>query len=228
MTEDEIRAVTQDFVNAALLCKEAGVDGVQLHAAHGYLLSQFLSPCYNTRTDAYGGSIENRARLLFEVYDAVRAAVGDDYPIFIKINASDLEDGGLTEAESTWVCQQLDARGIDAVELSSGVGLSRNSRPSPKIPDEEAEGCFAAPAQALAEVIGAPVISVGGYRTPAIIERFLNEGNIAAIALCRPLIREPALAARWQAGDTRKADCISCSKCFIPRVHSCPQVTPME
>lgn len=224
MTTDEIADVVRGFADSALKCKQAGADGVQLHGAHGYLICQFLSPFYNKRTDAYGGPIENRARLLFEAYDAVRAAVGANYPVMVKINYSDLVDGGLTPEDSTWVCQELDRRGIDAIELSAGVGLGRESSPSRRVNEAADEAYFAQPALELAEVVNAAVISVGGYRTPAVIEDVLNRGKIAAVSMCRPFIREPGLAARWKAGDLRPAECISCSKCFAPKTLICPVI----
>ncbi len=216
MTTDDIKAVVADFGKAAKRCREAGADGVQIHGAHGYLISQFLSPYYNKRNDAYGGSIENRARFLFAVYDEIRAQVGDAYPVLIKINYSDLVENGLTGDECVWVCKQLEKRGIDAIELSSGIGLGKESRPAQI---NGGEGYFAEGALRLAEEVKTPVITVGGYRTPKSIEEFLNKGNISAVSLCRPLIREPGLPAKWQAGDISAALCISCNKCFeVPQL----------
>ena len=217
MSIEDIGNVTNDFAQAALKCKTAGADGVQIHAAHGYLLSQFLNPQYNTRQDQYGGSIENRARFLLEVYDAVRAQVGPNYPVILKINYHDLEEPSITGEECRWVCQELDRRGIDAIELSAGLVSSIKSGPSRRIIHEEDEGSFAAWAVELSATINVPVISVGGFRTPAIAEHWLNKGNIAAISLCRPLIREPGLVRRWQSGDLSKAQCISCNKCYMPK-----------
>lgn len=216
MTADEIHSVTEDFARAAAACKAAGADGVQIHAAHGYLLSEFLSPATNQRTDQYGGSIENRARFLLEVYDAMRAAVGKDYPIWIKINGDDLTDPGITTEEFLWVCRQLEARGIDAIEVSGGVGLTPKSSSVQPVPGEEREAYFSAPATALAQVVSVPVITVAGHRQPARILKALEDTGAVAASLCRPFIREPALAARWLQGDDAPATCISCSKCFRP------------
>ncbi|MEG0036139.1 MAG: NADH:flavin oxidoreductase [Oscillospiraceae bacterium] len=197
MTREQIAGIVKDFGKAAKICKDAGADGVQIHCAHGYLLSEFLSPYYNKREDEYGGSIENRARAVLEVYDEVRAAVGKDYPVLIKINYTDLiEENGLTAEDSTWVCKELSKRGIDAIELSSGLALTKESRPSLKVVEGAAEGHFTAGALALSAVIPTPVISVGGYRSKEQIERVLNEGNIAAIAICRPFVN-PMFIADW-------------------------------
>lgn len=225
MTEADIAGVVEDFAAAAERCRRGGADGVQIHGAHGYLLSQFLSPYYNRRTDGYGGAIANRARIVFEVYDAVRARVGAGYPIWIKINSEDLVDGGLTLAESRWVCGELARRGIDAVEVSGGINVKTGGRSSPvrTKADEDDEAGFADAALALAGDIASDVVSVCGYRTPSVIDAWLNKGKITGISLCRPLICEPGLIGRWRGGDTAKARCISCNRCFrYPEPVSCP------
>ena len=217
MTKEDIKALVESFAKAAVKCKEAEVDGVELHSAHGYLLSQFLSPYFNKRTDEYGGSLENRARLVYEVLDAVREAVGQEYPVWIKINSSDLVEETTTLTEYISVCKELEKRGIDAIEFSAGIGQGWKSSPIKRIKTEEDEGSFAQEAIELAENVSVPVISVGGYRTPRIINEWLTKGGIEAIALSRPLICEPALINAWKEGRQEKAKCISCNKCFIPQ-----------
>lgn len=216
MSADEIKRLAASFAEAALRCKEAGADGVELHAAHGYLLSQFLSPFLNQRTDEYGGGIEGRSRALFEVYRAARAAVGPDYPIWVKINCKDLVEPSTTPEEFAWVCEKLATEGIDAIEVSGGLGMSLESAPMQVIKKPEQEGTFAPEALAVAARVSAPVISVGGFRSPDKIEEWLNKGNIAAVALSRPLMSDPDLPGRWQKGERAKARCISCNKCFRP------------
>lgn len=216
MTKEDIAAVTKAFGEAAARCKQAGADAVQLHGAHGYLLSQFLSPVYNKRTDEYGGPIENRARFLLEVYDEARRQVGPDYPLWVKINYADLEEPSITPEECIWVCQELERRGINAIEVSAGLGNGRDSSPSRRVAGEAGEGYFADAARAVAAAVKVPVLSVGGFRTPAVIEAALQTDGIEAVSLCRPLIREPGLPNRWLSGDASKATCISCSKCFKP------------
>jgi 2,4-dienoyl-CoA reductase-like NADH-dependent reductase (Old Yellow Enzyme family) len=218
MSREQIRSVAAGFAKTASRCKEAGADAVQIHAAHGYLLSEFLNPYFNRRTDEFGGGIEGRARIVFEVYAAVREAVGRDYPVWIKINSKDLTEPSITPKEFQWVCAELDKRGIDAIEVSGGAMVSQQSSPSPLIKKEENEGFFGREALEVAEMVSASVISVCGYRTPDVIEGWLNKGKIEAISLCRPLISEPDLIGRWQRGDMRKARCISCSKCFNPEL----------
>lgn len=223
MTKSEIASLINDFATAAQKCRAAGADGVQLHAAHGYLLSQFLSPYFNQRDDEYGGEISGRAKIIFDIYTAIRQTVGAAYPVMIKINYADMIDNGFTADECLWVCGELEKLGIDAVEISGGVPITPESRPIRPVSGEADEGYFAEPAIALAAKLSVPIISVGGYRTPSMIEHHLNRGNIAAISLCRPLICEPALANRWANGDLQKATCISCNRCFVNPKHGCPR-----
>lgn len=127
-----------------------------------------------------------------------------------------------TPEEFQWGCAELDKRGIDAIEVSGGAAVSPESASTPLIKKEENEGFFGRGALKAAETASASVISVCGYRTPAVIEQWLNKGKIEAISLCRPLISEPDLIGRWQRGDMRKARCISCSKCFNPELKCIP------
>lgn len=221
MTKEDFMALVHSFAEAAVRCKEAGADAVQIHASHGYLLSEALSPIFNQRTDAYGGTIENRARLIFEIYHGIRKAVGKDYPVWIKINSSDVADGGLSFADSTWVCEQLSEMGIDAIEVSGGVAVSTESAPARLVKNEQGEGYFLKEALAISNRVKADVISVGGYRTPKLLHEKLNEGNVKALSLCRPLVCEPNLISRWKSGDDAKARCISCNRCFTPGPIQC-------
>lgn len=216
MTKEDFAALASSFAMAAVRCKEAGADGIQIHASHGYLLSQALSPIFNQRTDEYGGLIENRARLLFEIYHSIREAVGNDYPVWMKINSSDVAEGGLSFEDSTWVCKQLSDMGIDAIEVSGGVAVSMESAPTRQVKNEQGEGYFFQEALSISDSVKTDVISVGGYRTPELLAEKLNEGNVKAISLCRPLVCEPDLISRWKSGDKQKAKCISCNRCFTP------------
>lgn len=214
MTKRDIDELNHSFAIAAARCKEAGADGVQIHCAHGYLLSQFLSPFFNKRSDEYGGNIANRARIVFEIYEAIRKEVGEGYPVWIKINSADFVDGGLSFEDSLWVCKEMDKRGIDGIEVSGGIGISAESAPTRVASKKNDEGTFTEYALAVADAVNASVISVGGYRTPDAIEQWLNKGAVSAISLCRPLICEPNLPNIWESGDKREAKCISCNKCF--------------
>jgi len=218
MTRDEIETVTEAFASAAVRAQKAGFDAVQIHAAHGYLLSQFLSPYFNRRKDEYGGSIENRARLVVLVLKAIRKAVGSDFPVFIKLNSEDFLHGGLTVEEMLEAATMLEESGIDAIELSGGTFLSGKNNPSRrgKPGPGETEAYYEVAARRFKEKIHAPLMLVGGIRTFETAERLINEGVTDYIALCRPLIREPNLIARWKAGDRRPASCLSDSGCFKP------------
>lgn len=191
MLREEIRAVRKAFENAARKCKAAGADGVQIHAAHGYLISEFLSPYFNHRTDEYGGNLENRSRFLMEICEAIRNCVGDDFPIWLKINSSDLTDPGFMPRDAAWVCKELEKRCVDAVEVTGGICISDNSRAIQPVQSLSDEGYFSLNALQIADSIHIPVISVGGYRTRSVMEHILNAGNIEAISICRPLIRDP-------------------------------------
>ena len=219
MTKADISETIADFVNAAVRVKACGFDGVQIHGAHGYLLSQFLSPFYNKRTDEYGGSLENRARIVLECLRGIRAAVGNDYPVLIKINSDDYLDGGLNNEDMLGLAAMLEAEGIDAIEISGGTHLSPEeylfSRKT-GIVSEEKELYFARAARMYREKIKVPSMLVGGIRSYSVAERVIEEGLADYVSLCRPLIREPDLIHRWQAGDTRRAACISCNECFTP------------
>lgn len=218
MTQDEIQSVVDAYGEAARKCREAGADAVQIHGAHGYLLSQFLSPYFNHRSDAYGGSIENRSRILREVYASIRKAVGADFPVLLKINYCDLVPGGLTGEDCIWVCRELERMGLDGVEISAGVSLSPESKSAQRGKGEGFNGEYAL---AVSAALHIPVISVGGYRTVPVMEDYLNRGNIAAISLSRPLVREPDLPRRWQDDPTVKPACVSCNRCFTGSVLEC-------
>ena len=217
MNAADIATVAQGFATAAARCRDAGIDGVQIHGAHGYALSQFCSPYFNKRTDEYGGCIKGRSRIIFEVYDAVRQKVGKDYPVWIKLSGREIVDEATTWEEFLWLCRELEARGINAIECSGGVGENAKTSSSQVVLKEEDEGTFATEALTLADAVSVPVISVCGYRTPAIINDRLNKGNIAAISLCRPLLAEPGLVNRWLSGDLAKSPCISCNQCFFQK-----------
>ncbi len=130
MSMEDIRGLIDDFSEAGRRAKKAGFDGVEIHSAHGYLLSQFLSPYSNRRLDQYGGPIENRARVVLEVYEAIRGKVGKDFPISIKINCEDFDGVGLTPEDSRWVCKELSEKGVDAIHLSGGLPAAGELTPA--------------------------------------------------------------------------------------------------
>jgi 2,4-dienoyl-CoA reductase-like NADH-dependent reductase (Old Yellow Enzyme family) len=216
MTVDDIRALTVSFAQAATRAKVAGFDGVQIHSAHGYLLSQFLSPLYNRRMDDYGGSIENRARIHLGVLRAVRKAVGGDFPILAKLNCGDFVEGGLNTSDALQVGELLAEAGLDALEISGGVLTGGRMSPSRMVKNEEQEAYFKNAARAFRKKLGIPLILVGGMRSFETAENLLEDGTADFISMCRPFIREPDLVNRWQSGDRRKAFCKSDNACFKP------------
>jgi 2,4-dienoyl-CoA reductase-like NADH-dependent reductase (Old Yellow Enzyme family) len=215
MTAQDIRKVQQAFAEAALRAKRAGFDGVQMHVAHGYLLSKFLTPYYNRRSDGYGGTIENRARMVLETYQAIRDKVGPDYPVLIKINCDDFMDQGMAFADCKYVCHKLAEAGVSAIEISGGIPASRPGEGTIRKVTTEQESYFKSYAAEIAQKIKVPVILVGGNRTFDSMSEILNQTDIEYFALCRPLIRESDLINRWYYnGDLSRAKCVSCTKCF--------------
>ncbi|WP_028829276.1 NADH:flavin oxidoreductase [Proteocatella sphenisci] len=222
-TKEDIKNLINSFADASLRAKMSGFDGVQLHAAHGYIYSQFLNPHYNKRTDEYGGNIENRARIIFETLEAVREKVGTNFPILIKINCSDFIDDGFSFEECKYVCKRLEELGIDAIEISGVVGAKtedvrlreRNLRYLKK------ESYFRKYAAEIAEELNIPVILVGGNRSLDLMTNILENTKIEYFSLSRPFLREPHLINRWILEEDSVAKCISCGKCLDAEGNSC-------
>ncbi len=210
----EIDRIVEDFAAATVRAKEIGFDAVQLHFAHGYLGSQFLSPYYNQRDDEYGGSIENRIRFLLEVYRAARDAVGDRYPLMAKLNVEDFLEGGLTAEEGVWAATRLAEEGVDLLEISGGSGDSGRLGPARAIKTADDEGYFYRNAMAVKNAVQIPVAIVGGVRRFEHARRLVEEDGLDYVSMSRPLIREPNLVKRWGAGNLAPAECTSCSGCF--------------
>ncbi|MCP4312872.1 MAG: NADH:flavin oxidoreductase, partial [Bacteroidetes bacterium] len=178
-------------------------DGIQIHAAHGYLLSQFLSPFFNKREDEYGGSIENRGRIVLEVVQSVREAVGDQFPVLVKINAEDFLDGGFCVDDMLDVARMLEKSSVDAIELSGGTILGMlMGTPNISFSRIGDEGIYyEAAAKRYKGEIRIPLMLVGGIRSYEVSQRLVEEGVTDYVSLCRPLIREPDLIKRWELGD---------------------------
>jgi len=219
MTVREIVQIVADFNHAAIRAKKAGFDGVQLHGAHAFLLSQFLSPFFNKREDRYGESLENRARLILEILQAIRSELGRQFTVIIKLNSDDFVEGGFNPSEMVQVSALLEKAGIDAIEISGGTILSVSRYSSSRVDrgdSQEEEVYYRDAAKLYKERISVPLILVGGIRSYEVAKELIEKEKVDYISLCRPLIREPGLIKRWQSGDTRRATCISCNKCFIP------------
>ncbi len=218
MTAGDISEVVAAFGEAAGRAKDYGMDAVQLHMAHGYLINQFLSPLTNQRTDGYGGSLENRTRFMMEVYESVREAVGTEFPVMVKLNGSDNMEGGLDVADAVEAARMLSEAGIDAIEVSGGTSASGEMSPvRTKINSPESEAYNLELAQKIRAAVTCPLISVGGFRTFKMVEDAIKN-FVEYVSFSRPLIREPDLPKRWQEGDRAKARCISCNKCFVPGI----------
>jgi 2,4-dienoyl-CoA reductase-like NADH-dependent reductase (Old Yellow Enzyme family) len=211
----EIRRLVKAFGRAAIRAKAAGFDAVQIHSAHGVLLSEFLSPAFNQRKDSYGGSIENRARFLSEVLQSMRSAVGDRYPLLVKMNSQDFLEDGLTLEDALRVGEILQACGVDAIELSGGTRFSGQlSHWRQRITSEGKEAYFQEAARAFKKELHVPLALVGGIRSFPVADRLISEGFADYISMSRPFIREPHLVRRWASGDLRKAECVSDNKCY--------------
>jgi len=208
MSEEDIENVVNGFGEAALRAKKAGYDAIQIHSAHGYLLSQFLSNKTNKRTDSWGGSLENRAHFLLSVYQEIRSAVGSNYPVLVKMNGSDDRLEGFTAGEGSKVASWLANEGLDAIEIS-GMRSTRTVKP-------EREAYFAPTARIIKQHIGdMPLALVGGLRSLAQMQELRGE-FVSFISMCRPFIREPNLVQKFKSGKKR-SDCISCNQCYKAR-----------
>jgi 2,4-dienoyl-CoA reductase-like NADH-dependent reductase (Old Yellow Enzyme family) len=214
MTKSDFQSMKEAFINGAIRAKKAGFDGVQLHVAHGYLLSRFLTPYYNRRTDEYGGNTENRARVVLEICRDIREAVGFDYPVLAKINCDDFMEQGLVFEECKRICKMLEEAGLSAIEISGGSRLSRPNEGVIRKVTPDTESYFMQYASEIAKELDIPIICVGGHRDINRLADIVNQTPIEYISLCRPFIREPELINRWAGGDMTPAKCISCTKCF--------------
>ncbi|MGM0583138.1 MAG: NADH:flavin oxidoreductase/NADH oxidase family protein [Pseudomonadota bacterium] len=205
MTEGEVEAAVARFGVTAELCREAGFDGVQIHGAHGYLFSAFLNPNANRRTDRFGGSLENRARPLLAAVAACRRACGDSFPVSVKLNSADFQEGGFTLSECSTVAGWLADAGVDLLEVSGG----NYEQPAMIVGRREStkarEAFFLDYAAELKESRTPPLMVSGGFRTKAAMEEALASGAADVIGLGRPLVLEPDLPRRLIAGEAEAA-----------------------
>jgi len=225
LSEAQIQTLIGCFIEAIAGLKAEGLDGVQLHAAHGGLLSRFLSPYTNRRIDAYGGSVENRVRIVRQIVAGARERVGD-WPILIKMNATDYVEGGIDIDSFPALAAEVARCGVDAIEISGGMwdcltrseeALGFRAVPSPeshtRIRPPQRQSYFLPYAERLD--IDVPLILVGGNRDVERLEAILCRGTVDFVALCRPLICEPDLPNRWRQGrGGSEAECIACNSCL--------------
>ena len=228
LTLEEIETIIEGFAAAIQRAQDAGFDGVQLHAAHGWLLSSFLSPHTNIREDAYGGSIENRSLIVNEIYSRARKKVGENFSILIKMNTSDFLPDGINIRESVQLAKIFSELGYDAIEASGGMweamaqgketlGWEPFMIPEARvnINTKDKEAYFLEGAKEIKKKIASPVILVGGIRSFGRVEEILEQGIVDFVSMARPLIRQPNLPNLWLSGDSHdSAACISCNACF--------------
>jgi len=217
MSREDIEDVIRAFGEAARRGKAWGFDAVQLHAAHGYLINQFLSPHTNLRTDAYGGSAQKRMRFLLDVYRSVRSVVGPHYPVLVKLTGSDFLPNGLTSDDAIGIAAAIAAEGVDAIEVSGGTPASGEQVPVRlKIERLEQEAYNLPLAKKIKTAVNCPIMVVGGFRSFSVVKDVIDGSHADYVSLARPFIREPGLVKRWQEGDLARARCISCNGCFRP------------
>jgi 2,4-dienoyl-CoA reductase-like NADH-dependent reductase (Old Yellow Enzyme family) len=206
LTDAEVRELIQRYANAARIVKKAGFSGVQIHGAHGYMVSQFLSPHHNQRTDEWGGSPEKRRRFVLEVYKAMREQVGPDFPIGIKLNSADFQRGGFTEEESLDTIKALSDAGIDLIEISGGTyeapamtGVKHQKAPV-KDSTRQREAYFLAFAEKARKTVKTPLAVTGGFRSLAGMADAIAGGAVDMVGIARSLALEPDLPNRLLAG----------------------------
>lgn len=223
---DEIKTIINCYSDAIVRVKQAGYDGVQLHAAHGYLLSSFLSPHTNRRDDQYGGSIDNRVTILKEIIDKARNSVGD-FPIIIKMNCNDHIDGGINIEIFPELAKKIQDIGFDAIEVSGGMWdcLVRTEKelgffplPIPesrtRINSIDKQSYYVGSSETLN--LDIPVIVVGGHRNVESMEKIIGRGTVDFLSLSRPFVSEPDLPNRWLEGiGSENSNCVSCNSCLL-------------
>lgn len=225
MTKQDIKTLVNAFGKSAKRAMEGGFDGVEIHAGHGYLLNQFLSPNFNVREDEYGGTSENRARIIYEIFDSIKANTSPDFPVLIKLNCSDfMGNKGFVFEECRNLCKNLAKKKITAIEISGGPVFrapKTEKEPTKQVSLSSKESYFSEYAKDIASEVDVPVILVGGNRSIEVMENLLNETEIEFFSLSRPLLSEPDLINKWEKDKTLKPRCTSCSLCFTPEGNMC-------
>ncbi|NLI61934.1 MAG: NADH:flavin oxidoreductase [Methanosarcinaceae archaeon] len=236
LTTDKIHEIQNDFVKSAVFAKEAGFDAVELHLAHGFLLSNFISKYTNRRGDDYGGNTENRTRIISEIIEMIFEKTGKDFPVFVKMNATDcfeilqdeqlkkydLSNGFLEIKEAIEIAKILKRSGVCAIEVSGGSSRVPNSFIKKGKFSGKNEGYFKEYAKQIKEKVDLPIISVGGFRSLPEIKKSIPK-YADMIALSRPFIREPDLVSKFKSKENYKSKCISCNKCFHKNGIFCEQ-----
>ena len=204
MPPEEIHHLSDLFADAVARVKAAGFDGVEIGANHFGTLSQFLSPLFNHRTDEYGGSNENRARIIVEIIQKIRKKVGNEYILILKINSEDDDPNGITPEGFITACKMAEEAGIDMIDIT-GMKWKKN---------KENKLVYFDVGKKLAEILKIPIIITGGAKDLNVINDALNNSNIQYIGICRAILSEPDILIRWKNCDDKKSRCISCMKCY--------------
>ncbi|MCI5764435.1 MAG: NADH:flavin oxidoreductase/NADH oxidase family protein, partial [Actinobacillus porcinus] len=200
LTEAEIDTLIEQFATTAKIAEKAGFSGVQIHAAHGYLISQFLSPHHNRREDKWGGSLENRMRFLVEIYHAIRAVVQPEFLVGLKLNSADFQKGGFDETDSIQVVQKMAELGIDFIEISGGNYESPEMLTA-KASTQKRETFFLDYAEKARAVCNVPLIITGGFRSENAMNEALQSGHLDFIGIARPFALQPDLPNQIQQGN---------------------------
>ena len=199
LADNEIETIIQQFIQTAKIAEQAGFSGVQIHGAHGYLVSQFLSPHHNQRTDKWGGSLENRMRFLVEIYQGIRAVVRPEFLVGLKLNSADFQKGGFDENDSIQVVQKMSELGIDFIEISGGNYESPEMLTA-KASTKQREAFFIDYAEKARKVSQVPLIITGGFRSEQAMNDALNSGHLDFIGIARPLALMPDLPSQINNG----------------------------
>jgi len=224
MSSEEIHQVIEDFVKASRRAKQAEFDGVQLHVAHGYLLSSFISPHTNRRQDKWGGTLANRLRIVVEIIRGIKRLFGQEFSLIVKLNSTDFLPQGLKLKESAMIAVELEREGIDGIEVSGGTAEAGQGSVWKGLRSKDQEGYFVQNASRIKSAISIPVFGLGGIRSFSVMEKFIKEGKVDLISMSRPFIRAPYLVKKFHEGKIKKSECISCNKCFNLRGISCAEL----
>ncbi|MCP4624002.1 MAG: NADH:flavin oxidoreductase [bacterium] len=223
LSGDEILELIDAYVQAAQRAVEAGFDAVQLHSAHGRLPCTFLSPAANRREDEWGGSPENRARFLRLICQGIRARVGRDYPILVKLGLKDYHPEGKPLAEGISTAKALESDGVDCIEVSEGFEAELHYH----IRRDEMSPYYTEECRQTRQALSIPLIQVGGMRELKDMQSILDNGTADAVSMCRPFIMDPHIVRKFREKLTHESDCISCNDCFkfLPGVRfQCAQI----
>ena len=216
LSEEDIETMIDAFGEAARRVQESGFDGVQIHGAHGYIFTQFLSPLSNRRKDQWGGSLENRMRFVVETTRAMKKKVGPNFSIMIKLGCRDYseEKNRLTIEEGAEVVRTLEKEGHSHIEISYATLGNTHRKLSLGVSRPDQEAYLLPDARIIRKATRMPLGLVGGMRSLPVMEEIVSSGIVNTISISRPLIREPDLIKKWKNGNTKTSDCISCGRCF--------------